>query len=121
MTATHGHRGVGRRRRQRPIGALCVWCNHRPASPNRRYPYLATNWCSDTHRQADMRARKNARRAELAEEIRRHLGLPAGRGADFTAPELQAITSRLRRIVSHHPGRAQPRTRPPQEGAAHGA
>lgn len=108
MTATYGHRGAGQRRRRRPLGSLCVWCHHRPALPDRRHRHLATLWCSDAHRQAEMRARKNARRVELANELRRALNLPDGRSADFTAPELAEALRRVRMIRAARPGYARP-------------
>ena len=97
----HGHRGAGARRASRKAGAVCTWCRVRPALANRRYPHLATNWCSDRHRWAEMRHRKNERRLASAAAIRRLMGLPGERGPDFTAPELEAIERRLRRVLPY--------------------
>lgn len=97
----YGRRGMGERRQQRPLGAPCSWCRAKPALPNKRYPHLATNWCSETHRWAEMRARKREKATVIANNIRRLLGLHDGRGDDFTVPELETIERRLRRILPY--------------------
>lgn len=117
MSAAHGHRGAGARRRQRPAGALCTWCRARPALPNARYPHLATGWCCERHRMAEMRARKNERRLAAAATVRRLMGLPDdGRGPDFTAPELEALARRLQRVLPYDGLAVYPAGRRPGRG-----
>ena len=106
MPAELGHRGRSAqpRRPQRRLGAFCVRCGVKEALPNRRYPHLATNWCSDQCREADKRAAKSPRRHRAAEQIRVLMGLPTGRGPDFTAPELEMMEQRLRRVLPYAGG-----------------
>lgn len=40
---------------------------------------------------------------ERAEEIRRLIGLPSGRGPMFTLPELEALERRLKRALPYAP------------------
>lgn len=93
------------RRGMQPLGSLCQHCHYRPARPNRRYPNMATNYCSDTCRQADSHAERDDLARQLADEIRAALGLPVGRGKHFTVPELRAIR---RRVVESKRKRKRP-------------
>lgn len=106
MSANQRHQGWS----YPPAGTLCAHCNYRPAAPNRRAQGRAKLYCSDQCRKAEERQRERQRRLSEAEAIRRLLGLPTGRGADFTRPELEAIHRRLDRLVpagglSHYPAR----------------
>lgn len=98
------------RRGMQPLGSLCQHCHYRTARPNKRYPNLATNYCSDDCRQADSHADRDDTARGLADEIRVAVGLPAGRGKHFTTPELRVIRRALiePKRRSHY-GRAQKR------------
>lgn len=93
-------------RKAQTAGALCVQCNYRPARMSKRHPHLSTNYCSDDCRQIDSHKRREQARVQMANEVRELLQLPAGRGADFTAPELQALLRRLRTIIDRQRRRA---------------
>lgn len=114
-----GHR---RKTQPRPIGALCTYGNCRKlAQPNRRYPHLATGWCSDTHRRLAIREERTAEEREVANRIRDLLGMPAGRnGTSWTLPELRLFEARIRRLMPNN-GRGWPQTECPRCGAEPGA
>lgn len=83
----------------RPAGALCLRCGYRPARPHPQAPTLATGWCSDRCRIAWHNQQTRVRQAAVAERVRALLGLPGGRGAQFTLPELEAVLRRLQRVL----------------------
>lgn len=86
---------IGPRSKQQPLGALCQHCHYRPALPNKKYPWLATNYCSLHCRQAASHARSDLLAGALANEIREMLGMPANKGRNFTNPEMRAMRARL--------------------------
>jgi hypothetical protein len=89
------------RRRPRPVGAICEHCHYRPARPHKRYPHLATPFCSDSCRNNHYLQAQRAHERTLTETVRRMLGLPDGRGPHLTVPELEAIVRRLRRLLPY--------------------
>jgi hypothetical protein len=101
-------------RRRRPAGALCVRCRYRPARLDRRWPHLATSWCSEECRAADERDRLDPAADADASRIRMLLGLPDdNRSRWFTRAELAAIARRLERLVPpgglrRYPARRRP-------------
>lgn len=85
----------------RPVGALCLHCQHRPARPHLKWAHLATDYCSDSCKVNHKKQRERAAHTEAAEHIRAMLGLPGGRGPTFTRPELEAMARRLHRILPY--------------------
>jgi hypothetical protein len=87
-----------------PAGALCVWCNYRPARISVKFPERATLYCSDRCRERAGRRRDKERMRELADGVRRRVGLHDGRGSHLTVPELEAIVRHLDRVQGNHYG-----------------
>lgn len=85
----------------RPAPAPCLHCRYRPARLYAKNPKMATGFCSDSCRTNHQSQRQQERARILAEAIRNHLGLPAGRGCVFTVPELEAIERRLVRVLPY--------------------
>lgn len=96
-------RARGRRRapQYRPLGSPCLrdGCP-REARPHGRHPHLAAAYCSDQCAGATWRSTSSDERTEVAEEIRHLLGMPFGRGAVFTLPELHELRRKTRALVA---------------------
>lgn len=85
-------------------GALCVRCHYRPARLSMKFPERATLYCSDHCREVAGRQRDADRMRELAEDVRRRVGLHDGRGSHLTVPELKAIVRHLDRLQGNRYG-----------------
>lgn len=94
----------GKRWSYRPAGALCVRCNYRPARLSVKFPERATLYCSDRCRERAGRQRDKDRMRELADGIRRRVGLYDGRGPHLTVPELDVLVRHLDRLHGNHYG-----------------
>lgn len=88
----------GRTWRYQPAGALCVRCHYRPARISAKFPDRATLYCSDHCREVAGRQRDQKRMRELADEVRRRIGLYDERGPHLTVPELEALVTHLQRL-----------------------
>jgi len=95
---------TGKRWSYRPAGALCVRCNYRPARLSVKFPERATLYCSDRCRERAGHQRDHDRMRELADGVRRRVGLHDGRGPHLTVPELEAIVKHLDRVQGNNYG-----------------
>jgi hypothetical protein len=94
----------GKRWSYQPAGARCVRCNYRPARISTKFPERATLYCSDRCRDAAGHQVHDDRTRDLAEAIRRRVGLHDGRGSRLTVPELEAVVRHLDRLQGNNFG-----------------
>jgi len=99
---------TGKRWTYQPAGALCVRCHYRPARISSKFPERATLYCSDRCRECAGHQRDQDRMRELADAVRRRVGLYDGRGPHLTVPELEAIVKHLDRVQGNNYGGLYP-------------
>lgn len=99
MSDRYPYREPKVRQALRPFPSPCLHCRYKPARRHKRWPRWAGAFCSDACRFNAQQQKKDAERRDLAERIRYHLGLPTGRGPQFTVPELEHIERRVKRLL----------------------
>lgn len=89
----------------RPVGALCVRCNYRPALPHKQSPTLATMYCGDRCRRQAATERYRQLMRRDANAIRRLANIKSvDAGPMFTAPELATLRRVLERLTNGYGG-----------------
>lgn len=85
----------------RPLGAICLHCNYRPALPVKNHPHLATKFCSGQCKASYHWRRQEGRAKTEASLLRELFGLPVLRGPVLTILEMRTIRAFVEEWLVH--------------------